>query len=137
MSSCHHCSNAAVFCVDYRFADITKKFLAGLFETAYFDSYSWPGSAKKIVDSSTQKEYLSNIAVCANLHSADRIVLINHTDCGAYGGKDAFKSIDDEREKLTDDLRKARDVIKESFPSVEVELYLLDTYRGNSFDKIS
>lgn len=137
MSSQHHCNNAAVFCVDYRYADLTKKFLTGLFETAYFDSHVWPGAAKKIVDSSTQEEYLSNIAVSADLHSVERIVLINHTDCGAYGGKEAFENIDDERKKLTDDLRKARDIIKESFPSVEVKLYLLDTYRGNSFDKVS
>lgn len=133
----HNCENALVQCIDFRFRDDTERFATELFGTPDYDLYSWPGSAKKIADDSIREITLSQLSVCADLHNAKRLVLVSHTDCGAYGGKEAFESIDDERKKLIDDLNKARDYIKGSFPSVEVELYLLDTYRGNSFDKVS
>jgi len=132
----HKCKYAMVQCIDFRFREETERFATKLFGTADYDLYSWPGSAKKIADDAIREITLAQLAVCADLHSAEKIVLVSHTDCGAYGGKDAFDNVEAERQKLTDDLHKAKDYIKKSFPSVEVELYLLDTYRGNSFDKI-
>lgn len=132
----HNCENALVQCIDFRFREATERFATKLFGTPDFDLYSWPGSAKKIADDAVREILLGQISVTADLHNAKKLVFVSHTDCGAYGGKDAFESADAEREKLTNDLRKAREIINGSFPSIEVELYLLDTYRGNSFDKV-
>ncbi|PJE76037.1 hypothetical protein COV04_01690 [Candidatus Uhrbacteria bacterium CG10_big_fil_rev_8_21_14_0_10_48_11] len=42
---------------------------------------------------------LEDISISLRLHTPKEIVLINHGDCGAYGGRDAFT--DDEEEKAT------------------------------------
>lgn len=122
----HKCKFGAVVCIDFRFRDKMASFLEGLFGTARFDFFSWPGAAKKIADESTRANAIADIAVCIDKHQAERLVVISHTDCGAYGGSSAFASKDDEVAKLSQDLRAAREALVESFSDLSVELYLYD-----------
>lgn len=132
----HKCRFAAVQCIDFRFRKVTEEYLTQSFGTDSFDLYSWPGAAKKIADLQTRDTYMKDVAVCASLHSAERLLLVSHLDCGAYGGTQAFSSVDEEKKKLSADLCEARDYIRQLFPKLTVELVLLDTYQGNSFLKI-
>jgi len=101
-------------------------FLEGLFGSKEFDLFSTPGAAKKIADASTRAETVGDIGICIDKHDAERFVIISHTDCGAYGGSDAFPSKDAEIAKLTEDLRTAQEELIKKFPNLLVELYLYD-----------
>lgn len=122
----HECKFGAVVCIDFRFRDKMASFLEDLFGTARFDFFSWPGAAKKIADESTRAGAIADIAVCIDKHEAERLVIISHTDCGAYGGSSAFASKEEEIAKLSQDLRTSRDELIKNFPDLSVELYLYD-----------
>jgi len=120
----HKCAFGAIVCIDFRFRSKTSSFLENHFGTDKFDLFSWPGAAKKLADSATQATAIADVSVCIDKHNAERIVVISHTDCGAYDID--FESKTDEVRRLSQDLHTARNVLTEQFPSLSVELYLYD-----------
>lgn len=71
---------------------------------------------------------LRELAKSIKLHRTKRVMLFTHHDCGAYGGVTRFGG-DEEKEFAfhVDEHRKARAVIKKSFPKLRVETYFIDT----------
>ncbi len=132
----HCCKFALIQCIDFRFRAATEEFATKLFGTPDFDLYSWPGAAKKLADDATREAALADIRVCAELHHGEKLVIVSHMDCGAYGGSKAFSDIEEEIKKMTADLHKARDIVREAHPTLEVETYLLNPRDGYSFDKV-
>jgi carbonic anhydrase len=61
---------------------------------------------------------LRQVEIAVKLHHIQRVILINHEDCGAYGPEGEFP--DHQR-----DLRKARQEIHARFPDLKVDLYYL------------
>ena len=62
------------------------------------------------------------------LHGTDRVILLLHSDCGAYGG---LHKIFHDNEALEvahhrSELQKAHAALKEAFPSLFVECYFVD-----------
>lgn len=88
------------------------------------DLVSIAGAAKNIVNPETQAFALRQIEISKTLHGMKTVHLMNHTDCGAYGGKTAFADEQTEYAKLTGDLKEARDIVKAKFPDLEVSLWL-------------
>ena len=62
-----------------------------------------------------------------SLHGTRRIILMLHSDCGAYGGLASFQG-DVERERVNhrDDLRRAAEYVAAAIPGVAVETYFVD-----------
>ena len=60
------------------------------------------------------------------LHGTNRVILMVHTDCGAYGGLQAFEG-NKEREAANHEaqLRGAADFLKTNISTVAVECYYL------------
>lgn len=52
------------------------------------------------------------------------MILMNHTDCGAYGGREAFESNEIECQRHDDDLRKAKEMILSRFPDLKIKMIL-------------
>lgn len=129
----HKCDFALIQCIDFRFRAMTEKFSVDLFQTSDFDLYSWPGAAKKLADDDTRSAAMRDIDICIGLHSTEKIAIVSHMDCGAYGGSKAFASPDEEKKVLTRDLHTARDLILEKHPNVKVETYLLDPNEEDQF----
>jgi hypothetical protein len=70
---------------------------------------------------------LKQIRISMALHQTRRVVLMLHSDCGAYGGLAAFG--DDARveaEKQGDQLRKAAAALRVVFPELQVDCYFVD-----------
>jgi carbonic anhydrase len=65
------------------------------------------------------------IKICIDKHGVKNVYLIQHEDCAGYGGHDAFVSLDDEREKLTDDMMDLKANIKLLYPEVRVHTLLM------------
>jgi len=57
------------------------------------------------------------------LHHVRKIVIINHQDCGAYGGSAKFNGNAEAEQKFhEEELRKAKSIILEKYPDKEVVL---------------
>lgn len=111
-------------CMDFRFGQKMKEFMEQNNLMGDADLVSIAGSAKNIVNPETQAFALKQIEISKTLHEMKRVHLVNHTDCGAYGGKKAFADDKTEYDKLTGDLKEARDIVKAKWPDLEVVLWL-------------
>jgi len=92
-----------------------------------FDTISLAGASKGLVDEGDEVRnyFLKNISVSIDLHSAERIVLLHHSDCGAYG-EYCFANPEEEKLRQVEDMRKAKGILKEKFPQAEVILAWAD-----------
>ena len=137
------CDTLVITCIDYRFAIANQEFInetLGLKDN--YDHISIPGSIYNLVNPVTQDLLFSKFALSVKLHLINRVVIISHRDCGGYGGSASFGSEISEYETLCADLRKARELLIEKYPTLEVKLFLEslvkegDQVRVN-FEKIS
>ncbi|PIP73630.1 MAG: hypothetical protein COW88_01310 [Candidatus Lloydbacteria bacterium CG22_combo_CG10-13_8_21_14_all_47_15] len=60
------------------------------------------------------------------LHKVEKIIIVNHKDCGAYGGSDNFTSSDEEDSHHQNELRKARHIIAGKYPDKEIFIRYAD-----------
>jgi len=67
------------------------------------------------------------IELSVRLHQISTLLLLNHTDCGAYGGSDKFETKDEEKEFHLGELRKAQAKLKTKYPNLEILILLGDT----------
>lgn len=120
----HYCGGAAIFCVDFRFVEETLEWLRSNYGSD-FDIWTMPGGCKILAsddeaDRRFAKEWLQKMAaVSCGLHGIKKLAVINHADCGAYGGRKAFGSILAEKEKHSADLKKSRTTVLEALSAVE------------------
>jgi len=124
MNMSHTCKSLLMHCMDFRFGKKIKEFMEekGLLGDA--DLVSIAGAALNIVNPETREFALRQIEISKSLHEMKEVNLMNHTDCGAYGGRKAFESDEIEYAKLTNDLKEARDIVKAKWPDLSVKLWL-------------
>lgn len=106
------------------------------------DLVSLAGAAKSIVDPLAPEHrptLLSQIELAVKLHHISKLILMNHTDCGAYGGAAAFASPEAEHAKHVEELQAAKTVVLEQFPHLEVVLVLasLQEDRTVAFEEVA
>ena len=125
----YHCDAAVVWCFDNRFELAFQKFLkrAGVFNC---DPIKMAGGAKCLASPENETErafVLEQIRKSMRLHGTSRVVLMLHSDCGAYGGLKAFH--DDSRaeaENAARELALATGSLLAAIPGVSVECYFVD-----------
>src|SRR2546428_4874772 len=81
-----------VSCFDARFELVTRKFLKkrGIW---WADPLKIAGGAKIFASPAEESERvfaLKQVQVSIRLHTTNRVMLMVHTDCGAYGGLQTF-----------------------------------------------
>jgi carbonic anhydrase len=110
--------------MDFRLGKAMKGFMEehGMMDDA--DLVSFAGSAKNIVNPETREFALRQIEISKSLHGMKEVVLVAHTDCGAYGGSKSFETPETEYAKMTGDLKEARDIVKAKWPELEAKLWL-------------
>ena len=119
------CDTLVITCIDYRFTFENQGFVnetLGLKDN--YDHISIPGSIQNLINPETSDLVLSKFALSVRLHLVKRIVIISHKDCGGYGGSASFGSELAEHETLCADLKKAREMFLEKYPTLEVNLFL-------------
>jgi|GEM_PF-618463 len=119
------CDILVITCIDYRFAAANQDFInekLGLKDN--YDHISIPGSIYNLVNPETRDLLFSKFALSVKLHLINRVIIITHKDCGAYGGSASFGSEIAENETLCADLRKAKALLIEKYPTLEVNLFL-------------
>ena len=81
------------------------------------------GAAKDIASPTTaedRKFVIRQIDISKSLHHIQKVILMNHTDCGAYGGRKSFASRAEEEKKHFEDMQKAADIITSKYPDLQI-----------------
>ena len=121
LKTLHHWKVLALSCIDGRFVKRTIDWVSSKTD-GVFDFRTEFGLSKAIIDSLPDRERLFElISVSIRLHNIEEIWLIDHVDCGAYGGSKMFADNIAEAEFHNGQLEKAAKVIEEKFPELKVK----------------
>jgi carbonic anhydrase len=126
----YHCDAAIVWCFDNRFELGFRKFLKRI-AVANSDPIKVAGGAKCLAspDQESEREFvLEQIRKSMRLHGTRRVILMLHTDCGAYGGLAAGFGNDPATERVhhREELSRATDYLERAIPGIEIESYFVD-----------
>jgi carbonic anhydrase len=125
----YHCDAAIIWCFDNRFELAFRKFLkrCGVINS---DPIKIAGGAKSLVSPEHEADHhflLDQIRKSIRLHGTRRVILMLHSDCGAYGGLAAFgNDAQTEAEHHHRELRKAAEGLRNAISTVEVSGYFVD-----------
>ncbi|MFW5884803.1 MAG: carbonic anhydrase [Patescibacteria group bacterium] len=129
----HKCEAVVLCCIDFRFWRETMNFVESYFKIKSYDFPKLPGSAKAIIESKGEDLASSCVEVPCNLHKVDKIILVNHEDCGAYGGSKPFQGDKEaEQEFHEKELARAFRVIKSQHPDKEIHTIYARLNRQNT-----
>jgi len=112
----HKCDNIVIHCMDFRLIAETNDFLKTNYGVHNYDLISVAGSSKVIAEGNGDY-LLKQIGISHNLHESKKVILIHHSDCGAYQIKDT----EEEKIKQFEDMEKSKKIILDLFPSMEVD----------------
>ncbi len=118
----HKCKNILFKCMDFRMQAQTLEWLK---QNGYFgdcDVISIAGSSKSIADDNEEvRNFLTEqIRISHELHGSENVILVHHSDCGAYKGSYQFKSLEEERNQQEQDMNKVEILINQLFPDMNV-----------------
>lgn len=120
----HTCEAVVLACIDFRFWKETMKFAEEELGIKVYDFPKLPGAAKAINDCLSEVDVaMKCIGVPCDLHHVEKIVIVNHADCGAYGGASQFKGdLEAEQKFHESELQKAKEKILKYYPGKEIIL---------------
>ncbi|HNP79558.1 MAG TPA: hypothetical protein PKI00_01795 [Candidatus Pacearchaeota archaeon] len=109
--------------MDFRLTKETNRFLEENNLLGDCDIVSIAGSSKALADGNDEVKNLliKQIKTSKDLHGAEEIILIHHSDCGAYKASCCFTSFEEEKGFQIEDMKKVEKIIKENFPEMEVK----------------
>ena len=125
----YHCDAAVIWCFDNRFEIGFRKFLKrrGIFSS---DPIKIAGGAKSLAspEHESDREFLlDQIRKSIRLHGTKHVILMLHSDCGAYGGLSAFgNNPQREAEHHDHELKKAAENLRSAIPAVEISGYFVN-----------
>jgi hypothetical protein len=126
-------------CIDFRFRTALNDFIENELNLHSVDLKTDGGGVKKIVEEGPIREWIfANYQIAFDLHGVEHVILINHQDCGAYGGSKAFENLDKEIQAQEIQLRHGVSVVRSKFPDKQIEAYLalIDPEGKVSFKKV-
>jgi len=126
----YHCDAAVVWCFDNRFQLGFSKFLKRL-GISNSDPIKVAGGAKCLAspERETDREFvLEQIRKSIRLHGTDLVILMLHSDCGAYGGLvGGFgNNARAEAQHHEDELRRAAECLRNAMPGIRIQAYFVD-----------
>src|SRR5215467_8551433 len=123
----YKCDAAIVWCFDNRFELALRKLVKRL-ELNYYDPIRIAGGTKCLAspEQENDREFvLKQIRISMRLHETKTVILMLHSDCGAYGGLAAFENnTQHEAENHRQELHRAAACLKAEIPELEVKAYL-------------
>ena len=126
----YHCDAVIVWCFDNRFQTGFAKFLRRI-GVANSDPIKIAGGAKCLAspEHETDREFvLEQIRKSIRLHGTKLVVLMLHSDCGAFGGLAGGFSGNAraEADHHEEELRRAAEVLRKAIPGIDVRAYFVD-----------
>ena len=127
-SDVYRADACVVSCFDARFELVTRKFLKKR-AIWWADPLKIAGGAKVFASPAEESDRsfaLGQVMTSMRLHGTNRVMLMIHSDCGAYGGLQAFDQDEDrEADHHESELRNGAEFLKTHIPSIDVECYYL------------
>jgi carbonic anhydrase len=120
----HHCSTLLLSCIDFRLQHDLARWMDETGLTADYDHVAIAGACKSLVAPEVDRDrdfLLKQISIAASLHHISQVDVVNHQDCGAYGGSKAFASSQEEETHHAQEMAKAQEVISRAFPDLHIK----------------
>ncbi|MGA3027394.1 MAG: carbonic anhydrase [Bryobacteraceae bacterium] len=126
----YQCDAAVVWCFDNRFQLGLAKYLKRL-GIANSDPIKIAGGAKCLASPEQQSDrefVLEQIRTSIRLHGTRLVILMLHSDCGAYGGLDGGFGGNArlEAQHHEEELRRAAEFLRKELPGIDVQAYFVD-----------
>jgi len=122
----HSCEAVVLACIDFRFWKETMKFVEEDLGIKSYDFPKLPGAAKAINECMIDNDSdlaAQCVGVPCDLHHIQKIIIVNHADCGAYGGSARFDGDAEAEQKFHEsELKKAKEKIFARYPDKEIIL---------------
>ncbi len=120
----HSCEAVVLTCIDFRFWRETLEYVEKELAIRSFDFPSLPGAAKAINDCMSDQDLaMQCVSVPCDLHQAKKLVIVNHADCGAYGGAKKFNGDSEAEQKFHEaELKKAKAKVLAKYPDLFIIL---------------
>ena len=117
-------------CIDPRFQKPVYNYLKKKKLTGKFSAFTIAGAAVGVTHNKFKKwhrTFYDNLGTSIQLHKIEKLIVINHKDCGAAkiaNGKKEF-SLVNEKKIHKESFSKIKKQIKKKFPKLKVELNLI------------
>ena len=127
-------------CMDYRLIDETDRYMTGRGLRDKYDHIILAGASLGALTEKYPawgKTFWGHLDVAIQLHHIEKVIVMDHRDCGAYKVilmEDFYKEPEKETTIHARKLRELRRQIKAKYPKLEVELLLMDL--GGKVEKI-
>lgn len=141
----HKATTLLLRCMDFRLEPDLSLYLKSEGLIGKVDIVSLAGAAKNLAEEANEANrelVFTHVRLAQELHGVEEVILMSHTDCGAYGGAKAFREREHEEQRLVQDMQAARDLLTKRFKKLRIRLVLarIEEKRGQwvvSFEKIS
>ena len=117
-------------CMDPRFQKPVHKYLKEKKLTGKFSAFTIAGGSIGVTNEKFKKwhsTFWENLETSINLHKINKLIVINHKDCGAakiaYGKREFTPA--NEKKIHKDSFSKIKKQLKKRFPKLKVELNLI------------
>ena len=117
-------------CIDPRFQPKVYKYLKNKNLTGKYSSFTIAGAAIGVTARKFKKwhsTFFDNLSTSIKLHKINRLIVINHKDCGAakiVNGKKKFNSII-ENKIHRESFKKIKKILNNRFPSLKISFKIL------------
>jgi hypothetical protein len=134
----HHCPALVIHCMDFRFHSAIRDWLISLGLKDQCDLVSLAGATKGLADrdQSSTEIILKQIDIARQRHGIREVYIMHHLDCGAYGGRAAFRGVREEHAKQVADMTAAASIIQQHYPNLTVAKVLARIDEGNGKSRI-
>ena len=119
-----------LYCIDPRFQHLVHNYLKKQKLSEKYSAFTIAGAAIGVTHNKFKKwhkTFYDNLSTSIKLHQIEKLIAINHQDCGAakiVNGKKAF-NITNEQKIHKESFSKLKKEIKKRFPKLKVELNLM------------
>ena len=117
-------------CIDPRFQPLVYNYLKRKKLTGKYSAFTIAGSAIGVTHNKFKKwhsVFIENLSTTIKLHKIEKLIVINHTDCGAAkiaNGNKRFDSLIEENIHKSSFIEIKRK-IKKKFPKIKIDLNLI------------
>ena len=117
-------------CIDPRFQHLVHSFLKKKKLTGKYSAFTIAGAAVGVTHNKFKKwhnTFYDNLTTSIQLHKIEKLIVINHKDCGAAKIANGKKEFNPENEKKIhqNSFSKIKKEIKKRFPKLKVELNII------------
>ena len=117
-------------CIDPRFQAKVYKYLKAKKLTGRYSSFTIAGAAIGVTAKKFKKwhsTFIDNVSTSIKLHKINKLIVINHRDCGAakiVNGKKKF-NLTIENKIHKDSFKKIKKILNKKFPSLKINFKIL------------